>query len=226
MSSEPLIETPKTGSLRALWVTAAIVVVDQLTKLLVKGFSFPSLHLYHHGMPLGASIPVLGDFVRLTYIENPGMAFGIDLGGKLFVTVFTAAASVGILWYLVKIRSEKFLVQLPLAMILGGALGNLIDRVFYGVLFGEGALFQGKVVDFIDLDFFNISIFGFEITRWFIFNVADASVSIGVILLLFFHRHFTTQEEPASAHPVPDAPTPSVNESLPGTTQREAPRAD
>jgi len=221
-------DQPKIGSLRALWITTGIVTVDQLTKFLVKGFSFPSLHLYHHGMPLGASIPVLGDFLRLTYIENPGMAFGINLGGRLFVTVFTALACVGIFLYLLKIRSERFIVQVPLVMILGGELGNLIDRVFYGVLFGEGALFQGKVVDFIDLDFFNINIFGLEITRWFIFNVADASVSLGVILLLIFHRHFTREKEPGAARSLSDSPatpTQPVEDRLPDASPREAPRA-
>ena len=82
-------------------------------------------------------------------------------------------------------------------MILGGAIGNLIDRVFYGVLFGEGSLFYGKVVDFLDVDFFNVNILGVHISRWPVFNVADASVSLGVLMLLIFHRKFT-QEEHAS----------------------------
>ncbi|MEX0602781.1 MAG: signal peptidase II, partial [Bacteroidota bacterium] len=73
--------------MRILYVTGAIVVIDQITKLLVKGFSIGWLGVYHPGMPLGSSIPVIGDFLRLTFIENPGMAFGIDIGGKLFLTV-------------------------------------------------------------------------------------------------------------------------------------------
>jgi signal peptidase II len=189
--------------MRILYLSAAIVLVDQITKMLVKGFSVPFLDLYHHGVPLGASIPVLGDFVRLTFIENPGMAFGIEVTGKIFVTVFTALAGVGILYYLYKIRNERFLVRLPLAMILGGAAGNLIDRVFYGVLYGDGPLLQGKVVDFIDVDFFDISLFGYDLTRWFVFNVADASVSLGVVLLLFFHRHLTRGDEPLAVSPAP-----------------------
>lgn len=183
--------------MRILYVTGAIVVADQLTKLLVKGFSLPFLDFYHSGVPLGSSRAILGDFVRLTFIENPGMAFGIDVGGKLFLTIFSIVASGAIFLYLYKIREEALVVRLSLAMILGGAVGNLIDRVFYGVIFGEGPLFYGKVVDFVDVDFFNIELFGFYISRWPVFNVADASVSIGVLILLTFHRRFAKEEEGA-----------------------------
>ncbi|MBI3006483.1 MAG: signal peptidase II [Ignavibacteriales bacterium] len=182
--------------MRVLYVTGSIVVLDQITKLLVKGFTISFLDFYHPGMQLGASIPIFGDFLRLTFIENPGMAFGIDIGGRLFLTIFSIIASAGILVYLYRIREETLAVRIPLAMILGGAIGNLIDRVFYGVIFGESSLFYGKVVDFIDVDFFNIDFVGFHISRWPVFNIADASVSIGVLILLVFHRKFTSVEEP------------------------------
>ncbi len=165
----------------------------------MKGFDIPLLNLYYAGMPLGASYPIFGDVVRLTFIENPGMAFGIDVGGKLFLTVFSIFASIGIFVYLYKIRSESLAIRLALALILGGAIGNLIDRVFYGVLFGEGSLFYGKVVDFIDVDFFNLNFMGFHINRFPVFNLADSAVSIGVIMLLVFHRQFTESEVPVNA---------------------------
>ncbi len=184
------------AGMKVLYVTAAIVMFDQITKLLVKGFSVPFIGLYHSGYPLGTSIPILGDFLRLTFIENAGMAFGIDVGGKLFLTLFSIAASVGILLYLLSIRKEPLVVRLSLAMILGGAIGNLIDRIFYGVLFGEAPLFYGKVVDFIDLDFFNVDIFGYSIVRWPVFNIADATVSVGVVLLLLFHRRYARSDNP------------------------------
>ncbi len=186
--------------MRVLWVTALVVLVDQAAKLAVKGFSIPVMNLYHAGMQLGESIPILGEFFRLTFIENPGMAFGIDVGGKLFVTLFSIAASGGILWYLFKIRTESIAVRFALALILGGALGNLIDRVFYGVIFGEGPLFYGKVVDFFDVDFFNVQIASFHLSRWPVFNIADASVSIGVLTMLFFHKEFASENSPASAN--------------------------
>ena len=182
--------------MRILYVTGAIVVVDQITKFLVKGFSMPFLGVYHAGLPLGSSSSIVGDFLRLTFIENPGMAFGIDVGGKLFLTIFSLFASAGILIYLFRIREEAFIIRLSLAMILGGAIGNLIDRIFYGVIFGEGALFYGKVVDFVDMDFFNIDFLGFHITRWPVFNVADAAVSLGVVVLLLFHRRFSREDQP------------------------------
>ncbi len=174
--------------MRIIYVSIVIAVVDQVTKLLVKGMEIPALHIHLAGLPLGSSQQIVGDFIRLTYIENPGMAFGIDIGGKLFFSIFTILASIGILMYLYKMRSEAFPFRFALAMILGGACGNLIDRVFYGVLFDNAPLFYGKVVDFIDVDFFNVNLFGNHLSRWPVFNVADASVSIGVILLLIVRR--------------------------------------
>ncbi len=173
---------------KILNVSLFIIISDQLTKLWIKGFSIPWLGLHLHGLPLGTSRPIIGDFLRLTYIENPGMAFGIDIGGKLFFSVFSIIASIGILIYLYKARNENIAFRFALAMILGGAVGNLIDRVFYGWLFSEGPLFYGRVVDFIDADFFNINVFGYHLTRWPVFNIADASVSCGVVLMLISHR--------------------------------------
>jgi signal peptidase II len=84
-------------------------------------------------------------------------------------------------------------------MILGGAVGNLIDRVFYGVLFDYAPLFHGRVVDFFDVDFFDISIFGYHMSRWAVFNVADACVTVGVILLLLFHWSTARNEQAVPA---------------------------
>lgn len=195
--------------MRVLYVTAAVVFIDQATKLIVKGFSIPSLKLYHSGLQLGESIPVLGDFFRITFIENPGMAFGIDASNKLFLTFFTFVATIGIAAYLYKIRFQPVLVRLSLALILGGAMGNLIDRTFYGIIFGEGPLFHGKVVDFFDVDFFDISIGSFALTRWFVFNIADAAVSCGVFLMILSHKHVAPLEpEPAPSGSPSNTPTP------------------
>ncbi len=181
--------------MRVLYLTAFIVVADQITKLFVKGIDIPFLGISLQGMPLGSTRPVLGDLLRITFIENPGMAFGIEMGGKFFLTLFSVIASVGILIYLYVMRRESVVFRLSLAMILGGAVGNLIDRVFYGVLYGEGPLFYGKVVDFIDVDFFNIDFLGLHLTRFWVFNIADASVTIGVLTMLIFHRSFVNEDE-------------------------------
>ena len=194
-------------TVRVLIVTFLVVLADQCSKLWVKGIDLPALGISLKGMPLGTSIPLLGNFLRCTFVENPGMAFGIEvMDGKLFLTLFTIAASIGILAYLYVMRTERLLFRLSLALILGGAIGNLIDRTFYGVIFGESALFHGKVVDFIDIDFFKISIGSFSLNRFWVFNIADASVSIGVIMMLLFHRSFVDREDPAAAVITPDEP--------------------
>jgi signal peptidase II len=177
--------------LRVLFVTLGIVFLDQITKLFVKGFSIPFFDFYHQGMQLGQTIPVIGDFLRLTFVENPGMAFGIDIGGRLFLTIFSLIASIGIFYYIYRVRNEAFIIRFTLAIILGGAIGNLIDRSFYGVIFGEAPLFYGKVVDFIDMDFFHINFLGIHMDRFAVFNMADASVSTGIVLMLLFHKKFT-----------------------------------
>jgi len=179
---------------RILYVSILVVLTDQISKITVKGISLPALGINLKGLPLGSSRQILGDFLRLTYIENPGMAFGIDIGGKLFFSLFSIVASAGILMYLYKSRNESVAFRTSLALILGGAVGNLIDRVFYGIFFEEAPLFYGKVVDFIDADFFNVNVFGYHMSRWPVFNIADASVTIGVILMLFVHRSSMRQE--------------------------------
>lgn len=184
--------------MRVLFFTLAIVLSDQITKLLIKGIDIPFLGIHRAGLPYGTSIPIAGDFLRLTYIENPGMAFGIDIGGKLFFSIFSILASVGIVFYLYKVRRENIFFRISLAMILGGAIGNLIDRVFYGVIFGGSPLFHGSVVDFIDADFFNINFLSFQMNRWPVFNIADASVTCGVLLMLFVHRKVVAEEGPGA----------------------------
>jgi signal peptidase II len=183
--------------LKILFVTLFVVIADQLSKLYIKGISIPSLHINLHGMSYAERINVIGSFLRITFVENPGMAFGIDLGisSKLFLSIFSIVASIGILYYLYKVRNDGLVLKLSLALILGGALGNLIDRIFYGVIYGYAPLFYGRVVDFIDVDFFNINLFGYSYDRWPIFNVADMSVSVGVIILLLFSKKFSGQTE-------------------------------
>lgn len=187
--------------MRVLYISFTVVVVDQITKLLVKGFSIPFLNYNYDGMYYGQVIPVIGDFFRLTFIENPGMAFGYDPGDglKFWVTLFSLVASIGLIIYLYFIREKSLSLRISIALILGGAVGNLIDRMFYGVIFGYAPLFYGKVVDFFDFDFFNFTLFGRTYDRWPIFNIADAAVSIGVLVLIIFYRKHQKEEEELSA---------------------------
>lgn len=176
--------------MRVLFATLFIVITDQVTKFLVKGGTIPLLNLKVEGMSYGQSKNILGDFFKLTFVENPGIAFGIDVNetSKLLLSIFTLFASIGILYYLWKSRDQKLIVRVALAFILGGAIGNLIDRTFYGVFYGYEKIFYGHVVDFFNVDFFDFTIFGRTYERWPIFNIADASVTVGVVLLLIFHR--------------------------------------
>jgi len=183
--------------LRILFVSFIIVIIDQLTKLFVKGFSIPFLHFNYAGMYEGEKIPVIGNFFRITFIENPGMAFGFDPGinFKLWISIFSLAASVGLIIYIYLVRNKKFTLRLALAFILGGAIGNLIDRMFYGVFYGYAPVLYGRVVDFLDVDFFDFSIFGRSYDRWPIFNIADAAVTIGVLILIIFYKKHAEADE-------------------------------
>ena len=144
--------------MRALFATLFIVIADQVTKILVKGGTIPLLNIKIDGMTYGQSINVIGDFFKITFVENPGLAFGIDVNNtsKLFLSLFSLFASIGIFYYLYKSRDQKLAIRLALALILGGAIGNLIDRTFYGVFYGYAPVFYGKVVDFFNVDFFDI----------------------------------------------------------------------
>jgi signal peptidase II len=187
---------------RVLFLTAGIVIADQLTKLLVHGLQIPALGIAWEGLPYGMSRPLIGDFFRLTYIENPGMAFGIGTGGTPYFAIFSLIASVALIAYLYHERKGPLGFRLAIAAVLGGAIGNLIDRIFYGVFFDYAPLFHGRVVDFFDMDFFDFTAFGYHMSRFAVFNVADASVTVGIILLLFLH-----QSEPRTdAPPVPPGP--------------------
>ncbi len=180
--------------MRILFVTLFVVILDQLTKFLVKGLKVESLGINIQGMPYGSSKPLLGEFVKLTFIENPGMAFGIDVGPKMFLTIFTIAASFFIFFYIYKHRNDGTLIRLSLALILAGAIGNLIDRTFYGLIYNYAPLFHGKVVDFVQVEFWDFTFLGRTYTTWPIFNVADVSVSMGFLIILLFHNRIFKHE--------------------------------
>lgn len=183
--------------MKVLVVTLFIVIIDQVTKLYVKGISIPMLGIDFKGMPYQSSINVIGDFFKITYIENPGMAFGLQIGGKLFLSLFTVIATLLLFFFLYKNRNEALLLRLALAFILGGAVGNLTDRVFYGKIYGYAPYFYGRVVDFLHFDFPNFTIFGKTIYSWPIFNVADIAVSAGFLMILFgYKKIFSNQTEP------------------------------
>ena len=203
--------------MRALWFTLAIVLVDQVTKVIVK----TTMVKYE-------SIPVIGDVFKWTFTENPGMAFGLELWdgepiGKLLLSVFSVVATVAIFFYLRHVRDSPAGYRLSLAFILGGALGNVIDRVFYAEIWGYGHIFFGNVVDFIHLDVWSgvvpesVPFLGGKYLSIFpIGNVADLAIIAGVVGVLWtqtaFQEHVTAKhraEREAAADAVaPEAAAP------------------
>ncbi|MBN1559110.1 signal peptidase II [candidate division KSB1 bacterium] len=177
-------------SLKILIITAIIVAIDQMTKIYISR----SMQLYQ-------SFRLLGDFIRLTYVENKGIVFGIKMAHGGFFTVFAAIASLAIMFYLFRMKGEKFIARLSMALILGGAIGNLGDR-----------LFRGSVVDYLDVEFFDITIPAFQflfihfpgyaLQRWPVFNVADAAITVGMLLLFVF---ILTEKPPAEPERLGDA---------------------
>lgn len=198
-------------SLQALFVTATFVVgltTDQLIKVWVK------THLWLH-----ESIGVTSWF-HINFIENNGMAFGLEFFDKFLLTGFRIVATVAVAWYVARIirRGVGWGYLACMALIMTGAAGNIIDCVFYGLIFdsptpphvaqivpfgqGYGEWFRGRVVDMFYFPFFEwtwpewMPVVGGQRGLFFsyIFNFADACISTGVIALLLFHRRTLTIE--------------------------------
>ena len=174
--------------MRLLWIAAGVVVVDQATKIVIHQTM---------SMPPYRSINLLGDWLKFTFTENPGMAFGITFGPAGLVTAFSIIATLLIIVYLYRVRKGYAPYRLSLALILGGAIGNIIDRTFYGMLFGYGEIFQGRVVDFIHVNLWSgyvpdtVPLIGGNYMALFpIWNVADMAIVIGVVGILVFQKKF------------------------------------
>ncbi|HEY5564039.1 MAG TPA: signal peptidase II [Rhodothermia bacterium] len=172
--------------MRPFWLAAIIVVVDQITKIVVRT-----------SMQIGDSIPLMGDWLKLTFTENPGMAFGISLGSSLVVTILAIIATSLIVIYLRAIRDQHVGYRTSLSLILGGAIGNIIDRIFYARIFEYGEFFRGEVVDFIHIDLWSgrvpewVPLLGDRYMALFpIWNVADMSIVVGVACVLFFQKAY------------------------------------
>jgi signal peptidase II len=178
-----------------------VIIIDQTSKLLV-----------HHFMYLHQEITVVGNEqfgFKLHYLLNPGMAFGIRWNnefGKLALTAFRIAAMFGIGYYLVKMAKKNAHVGFLwcMALILGGAVGNVIDSTFYGVLLNNQPVnsptpwFHGQVIDMLFFPLFDFTwptwmpYVGGDYFLFFspVFNIADSSIFIGVVIILLFQRRF------------------------------------
>jgi signal peptidase II len=157
-----------------------------LSKFYVKGFYLPIFDLDHSGLPQSRSIQIIDRLFYITPVENPGIAFGINFGPdfKMILSLFTIFATLGLFVYFIKIRKDDVVSRLSVAIILGGAVGNLIDRIFYGYIYGYASLLSGNVVDFLDFRIFNFFLIN-KTFNVYVFNVADIAITIGVITLLY-----------------------------------------
>ncbi|MGD8306318.1 MAG: signal peptidase II [Ignavibacteria bacterium] len=172
--------------MKLLIVSFLILLTDQVSKFYVKGIYLPFLSLNHSGLPQSRSITIIDNLFYITPVENPGIAFGIDFGPdfKIILSLFTIIATLGLLVYFIKIKQQDIITRLSVAIILGGAFGNLIDRIFYGYMYGYSSILSGNVVDFLDLRIFS----HFMINKTFnvyVFNIADVAITFGVIGLLY-----------------------------------------
>lgn len=184
-----------------------LIAVDQASKLLVNHYMSPGF---------AGQIRIIGDWLKLYYVTNPGMAFGMQIDheyGKLFLTTFRLGAMIFIAWYMVRlaVRGASSGLLWAMAMILAGAIGNLIDSIFYGVLIGNAPYgsptpwFHGQVIDMVFIDFWEgfvpewIPVWGGQYYTTPIFNFADACIFVGVCVILMFQGTFFPRlEEPHS----------------------------
>lgn len=193
-----------------LFILIIILVIDQWSKYYIKTHFF-----------LGEEINVIGNWFRLHFTENYGMAFGLEFGGKtgkLVLTFFRIIAVIAMGWYITQLQKEnaKPGYLLCWTLIMAGALGNIIDSVFYGVWFHYDDWFHGRVVDMFYFPIIqttipeNFPIWAGEDFEFFrpVFNVADASISFGFIILLFFQKRLTQQHEEVAEE---DSEKPSGN---------------
>ena len=170
-SPDARLADSRTPGLSTLWIVLVVLVADQISKYIVTA----KMTAY------GPHIDILGSFFRLTFIHNRGAAFGLNLGSPLIHTVVSIAALALLVYMFRTLPVGARLLRTALAMVLGGALGNIVDRI---------RLDKG-VVDFFD---FGIG----EQWRWPIFNVADSFVTVGIILLAIGHSR---QDKPRDSGP-------------------------
>ena len=184
-----------------LFSVVIAIVADQAIKIAVKT-----------SMPLGGGFSVLGDWFQIRFVENNGMAFGMELFNKVFLTGFRIVA-VGFLVYVLSklVRNRKYPMGFvfSVAMILAGAMGNIIDCLFYGEIFsssygqtahfvpwgeGYGSFLEGRVVDMFYFPLFTwpewLPLVGGDIFFSHVFNFADACISCSVFAIILFYRKY------------------------------------
>ena len=201
----PTLTTRQHSAAKFFLLALFIIAIDQLSKWAV--------HTY---MQLGSAgeIPLFGQWAKLTYTLNPGMAFGAQLPapyGKLVLTAFRTVAVSGLIYYIIRLCRQRVATGYIacMALILGGAVGNLIDSIFYGIIYNNAPVgsptrwFYGQVIDMIFVPLYvgyfpkSWPIIGGSYSNGFpIFNIADSSIFIGVALILLNQNRFFNESQP------------------------------
>lgn len=193
---------------KSFFIVAIVLIIDQAVKFWIKT-----------NMSLGQEYNVLGDWFIIHFTENPGMAFGMQIAGnygKLILSVFRILAIGGIVYYVYVITRKKVSsgLLISLSLILAGAIGNMIDSAFYGMIFSSSNYFEvarlfpaeggyapflyGRVVDMFYFPIMQgtypawVPLWGGDEFIFFrpVFNIADSSITIGVLLMIIFQKQF------------------------------------
>ena len=220
------------ASYRYFLLAFMVIVIDQTSKMLV----FNNMYLHEE-------INVIGDWFRIHYLLNPGMAFGIKWEsefGKLALTLFRIVAMFGISWYLIKMAERNMHTGFLwcMGLILGGAVGNVIDSTFYGVLLSNAPVdsptpwFHGQVIDMLYFPIFEfvwpdwVPYLGGKYFEFFspVFNIADSSIFLGVVTILIMQKKFF-KEVPTSKKENTETPSENADSLTAESSQNTPPAA-
>lgn len=209
---------------KSVLIVVLVLLVDQVLKIWIKT-----------NMTLGQEFPVIGNWFLIHFVENNGMAFGFEFGGeygKIFLSLFRVVAVFAIGWYILKLVKKDISMGFIacVSLIFAGAIGNIIDSAFYGLIFndsygqvsslfpeggGYASFLHGRVVDMFYFPLFSgiypdwVPIVGGSDFQFFrpVFNVADSAISIGIFTIIFFYRKqfnkLDAKEEPVDSEKKP-----------------------
>lgn len=158
---------------RLFSLTAVIILLDQAAKQLARVFLRDAER----------QVTLIADWLKLTYVENPGIAFGVTPGSRMTLVAMTFVILIGIVFYVIRTANRNSEFMMAFGLIIGGGLGNLIDRAFIG-----------RVVDFIHFDLYNGYLFNTWVSLWPVFNIADSAITIGAAWLVVRYRHIFDEQ--------------------------------
>ena len=175
----------------ALLIIFIFVAIDQIIKIWVKTT-----------MEVGEAFPAIGNWFYIYFVENEGMAFGISFGekiGKLLLSLVRIGVASVIFYYLfslIKKKQAEWIVVVTLSLIIAGAIGNIIDSIFYGIIWNYAPIFYGRVVDMF---YFKLFLLPNKFPLWggtyffpAIFNIADACTTVGIFIIIIWNKKFFT----------------------------------